>query len=363
MRVFITAGDPSADIYAARLMNEIRLREPEVVFEGFGGPNMELQGLHTVAHMSDLAVSGFWEVAKRYQYFSKLLEKCKGLISTRKPDVFVPVDYPGFNMRLASHAKRHKVPVAWYIAPQLWAWGENRAKKLADAVDTLMVVFPFETEFFGKHRIKTLHVGHPMLDELVEQNDAAHPNGPIVMMPGSRKQELHHHVPILSKTIELLRKANVQNPVLVPRAVNVTAEMIKPLISQGASGETDARACMKNASAGLIKAGTSTLEASLMGLPFATFYKTSPLSYQLSKRLVTVDSVTMMNLLLKRKVVDEFIQQRASPELLSEAVQMLMTDSSKRAMFRESAAELGAVLGGPGAAARAADVVCRMVNK
>ncbi len=344
-------------------MNEIRLREPEVVFEGFGGPNMELQGLRTVAHMSDLAVSGFWEVAKRYRYFSKLLEKCKGLISTRRPDVFVPVDYPGFNLRLASHAKRCKVPVAWYIAPQLWAWGENRAKKLADAVDTLMVVFPFETEFFGKHRIKTVHVGHPMLDELVEKNDASYPHGHIVMMPGSRRQELLHHAPILAKTIGLLRKEGVQNQVVVPRAANVSAEMIKPLTAQGASDVSDARAGMKNASAGLIKAGTSTLEASLMGLPFATFYRTSPLSYQLSKRLVTVDSVTMMNLLLKRKVVDEFIQQRASPELLSEAVQMLMTDNSKRMVFRESAAELREVLGGPGAAARAADVVCRMVNK
>ncbi|NQW29627.1 MAG: lipid-A-disaccharide synthase [Ignavibacteria bacterium] len=378
MTVFITAGDPSADIHAARLMAEIRARVPEVVFEGFGGPNMELQGLRTVAHLADLAVSGFWEVAKRYRYFSQLLNKCKGLLGSRKPDVFIPVDYPGFNLRLATHAKKLHIPVAWYIAPQLWAWGENRAVKLANAVDKLLVVFPFEVEFFAKHNIKTEYVGHPVLDEIRDVNDVSktggtiisgmnisgmNTGGPIIMMPGSRKQELHHHVPILAQTIGLLHQSGIKNSVVIPMAAGVDERLVKPLTNLGATIVKDAREHMNTASAGLIKAGTSTLEASLAGLPFATYYRTSTLSYQLSKRLVTVDSITMMNLLLKRNVINEFVQHRATPQLLVNELKSLISNAERRSEISNAAAELRTLLGGAGAARRAAEVVCGMVKK
>lgn len=359
--IFITAGDPSADAHGARLMAAIRRHAPDVQFEGFGGPAMELEGLRSVAHLRDLAVSGFWEVAKRIGYFRALMKTCEHLLETRKPTLYLPIDYPGFNLRLAKKARQRRIPVAWYIAPQLWAWGEDRAKDLAQAVTKLLVVFPFEVDFFRKHGIEAVHVGHPLLDAVAELPPPSARHG-ILLMPGSRKHELHHHVPLLQRTVRILQQHG-HHEITVAQARSVDDELLRPLLDEGVQIGRDSRELMRTHTAGLIKAGTSTLEAAIMGLPFTTFYKTSVISYYMARRVVKVNSVTMMNLLLQRNVVHELLQQDATPENLARDAEDMLTNTVRRNELNDASLEVRDILGGPGASERAAAVIVEMLNR
>lgn len=347
-------------------MEALRARVPDVVFEGFGGPAMEMQGLRSVAHLKDVAVSGFWEVAKRFGYFRSLLHKCEQMIQHRKPDLFIPVDYPGFNIRLAAFAKQALVPVAWYIAPQLWAWGRNRARELARVVSTLLVVFPFEKEYFDGFGINTVYVGHPLLDllaqeELVEgyrsQLNTHEKN--IILVPGSREHELKHHIPTLVDVVKHFRGSEFS--FIVPKAPSLPNEAMQPFVNVGAHIAHDSHAAMRKSYAGLVKAGTSTLEACLIGVPFGSFYKTSVTSYLLAKRLVNVNSVTMMNLLLNSNVVHEYIQQHVTVKNLVAELEDLASNDTRRHELADAMAQVRRLLGTSGAASRAADAIVRMM--
>lgn len=358
--IFIAAGEPSGDLHAARLMEQLRLCIPDVVFEGIGGPAMEMQGLRSMARLKDLAVSGFWEVARRYGFFRALLSRCKHHISTSRPAAFIPVDYPGFNLRLAQHARSLGIPVTWYIAPQLWAWGKNRGSTLANSVSLLLTVFPFEEAFFREFGIKSTYVGHPLLDDEVFTSMPAHNASTLALFPGSRKQELSHHINILRKMLPLL-DTSIQP--IVAAAASIDASLLAPLVDAGASVSTEPRPLLANAGAGLLKAGTSTLEATLLGLPFATFYRTSAVSYALSRRMATVSSVTMANILLARNVVPEFLQSAATPQALAAAAHTLFTDKGQRDTLRAVSEEVRTLLGGPGAARRAAHAIATVVER
>ena len=242
VHIFITAGDPSGDAHAARLMAAIRTHIPTVVFEGFGGPEMELQGLRSLAHIRDLAVTGFWEVAKRYRFFRSLLNRCDDAIARTRPVAFIPVDYPGFNIRLAARVrarKTNRVPVFWYIAPQLWAWGERRATKLAAAVDRLFVVFPFEVEFFQRHGIRAEYVGHPLAEEIPVDTQGRVP-GQVLLMPGSRAQELHHHTGLLADVVDRVRAHRSDVSFVVARARNIDLRALEPLVQRNVDVVDDA---------------------------------------------------------------------------------------------------------------------------
>lgn len=353
MRILITAGDPSADAHAARLMAALRRRIPEVVFEGFGGPAMEMQGLRSVAHLRDLAVSGFWEVAKRYGYFRSLLAQCRQLLHARQYDLFIPIDYPGFNLRLAATARQQSIPVAWYIAPQLWAWGSRRAPRLAAAITDLLVVFPFEVDFFAQFGISAHYVGHPLIEQLSDQSPVSRLES-VLLLPGSREQEVRHHVPLLRETVRQLQR-EMAVPVVAAKAAMVDAAWLRPLQDCGVHIVTDSRQAMRAAGAGLVKAGTSTLEATLLGMPYATFYRTSWASYHLSKWLVDVSSVTMANLLLDRLVVHEYLQKEATGDRLAAELVDLLGNDRRRQELASASEEVHHLLGGMGASERAAD--------
>lgn len=335
---------------------------PDVIFEGFGGPAMELEGLRSLANIRDLAVTGFWEVAKRYRFFKDLMKRCQMAIAVAKPVLFIPVDYPGFNMRLAAKVRSRRLPVVWFIAPQLWAWGQHRAKELASVVDRLLVVFPFEVDFFARHGIKAIYVGHPLSELIAAESKPHRLERQVLLMPGSRKQEIHHHVPLLTKTVELLKNTQSELTFVVAKARNVDEQLLDPLKRAGCRISEDVPFEMLSSAAGLIKAGTSTLEAALRGLPFATFYKTSPLTYQVSKRLVNVSSVTMMNLILKRPVAHEFIQGVAKPESLAKELMELTSNSVRIQELEQAMLEVRTILAGSGASARAASVVMEIIR-
>ncbi len=382
-RIFIVAGEVSGDMHAARLMNALKRRYAstgiDCHFEGIGGAAMEREGLRSLVPLAQVNVVGFWEVAKRYGFFRRLLADCGerlrcGASDTRLPfDVFLPVDFPGFNMRLAALARRAGVPVCWYVAPQLWAWGAERAEQFSTLIDCLLVVFPFEVEFFRQHGIDAKFVGHPLLDDEAFSTTppADTEREPVIaLLPGSRAQELKHNLPQMLRAAERVVREHSWLRVSVAAAPHLSQELYESAVrSYGVNVHLthDSRALMRSARVGIIKTGTSTLEAGLLGLPFVMAYKTSALTYHIAKRKITLPHIALVNIVAGKTVVQECIQADATPERLADELLRILGNTPETASRRQHVlAELLTVrqqLGHAGAADRAAKHVVALLEQ
>ncbi len=362
-RIFIVAGDPSGERYAARLMAAWRRLDPAVEFFGIGGPSMEAEGLQSLVPLQQVSVVGFWEVARRIGFFRRLLERCEEELHRRAIRAVVLVDYPGFNLRLAQRARRWGVPVYYYIAPQVWAWGRWRLRVMAETVTLLLLAFPFECELFQRAGVRCVFVGHPLMDE---PELAADPPPPeerpltIALLPGSRPQELQRHVPLLCRTVELVRR---DLPEAMFRAMFPAALPVENIPRVDAwEWVPQHYGLLLQSRAGLVKVGTSTLEAALAGMPFVAFYRTSWLSYSIARMVVDVPSAVLVNVLLRVPVVPEFLQGQARPPALARALlQVLATDRARQQW--EAFHRLRPLLGGPGVAERAAAILAEELRR
>lgn len=371
MRYFIVAGEPSGDLHSAKLMSAIKLLDPSAEFYGIGGSRMEALGLQSIVPMQKMSVVGFWEVAKRYSFFKGVLNDCAQLMKKIQADVFIPVDYPGFNQRLAGSAKKNQIPVVWYIAPQLWAWGKNRADNLSKIVSELLVVFPFEQEYFNQFGINTTFVGHPLMDDddfkgevpTLQQREKI-----VALLPGSRLQELERHLPLFHAVVDILHPNYPEHQFVVAQAQSISKEYFAdaerrfPLLTFNDSLNT--RQLMKRACAGIVKTGTSTLESALCGMPFVMAYKASNLSYLIGKQLIRLPYVSLPNIIAKKSVIPELIQQQATPKAIADKLAELLDATSSQAieqtaLFREIRTELGA----SGASSLAAQRIVEWADK
>ncbi len=366
-KYFIVAGEPSGDIHAAKLMNRIKAFAPGSEFYGIGGECMEKEGLKSLFPLKLLSVAGFWEVAKRYSFFLEVLKRCKEEMKERKVDCYIPVDYPGFNMKLSAFAKSNNIPVFWYIAPQLWAWGKNRGAKLRKIVDKLLVVFPFEKEFFGNLDIPTEYVGHPLLDEPLFNSgflQFQERNKIIAIFSGSRKQEIIRHLPLVEDLIESLETNIPDFSITLGWSSNLDEDLIFNLKMKYPDVEfaTDSRTLMNNSAVGIIKTGTSNLEAALCGLPFVMFYKTSVLSYLVSKRLINLPYVSLVNIIAGKPIVKELIQNDATAEKIVFEVKSILDSPEKYNKMQQEFISIKELLGSSGASERAARIIINGIN-
>ncbi len=361
--ILIVAGEPSGDLHGARLMKSLRKQSPVFLrFVGIGGKEMEKQGLQSLVALSDMSVVGFWEVAKRYGFFRNVLSQCINIMDDQQIDCFVAIDYPGFNERLAKAAKKRAVPVIWYIAPQLWAWGKHRAKSLSKCIDRLLVVFPFERAFFEEFGIATEFVGHPLLDD--EQFSAARgfeTTTPLfALLPGSREQELQRNLPVMLEAAMLMQKEMDLN-VAIAQSASLPVSAYRTIMSKHGLADyelwTNSRQLMFSARAGIVKTGTSTLEACLCGMPFSMMYKTSTLSYYIGKSLVNLDFIALPNIILGSRCVSEFIQSNATAEQLAHESLLLMRNDGLRKQQKTDFTTVRNLLGSTGASERAARAI------
>ncbi len=348
---FIVAGETSGDLHGARLMRALREQFPDAHFEGIGGERMTAEGLRSLVPLSDINVVGFWEVAKRYGQFRALLEQCKTHLQSKPYAAFIPVDYPGFNLRLARHAKSFGIPVCWYIAPQLWAWGERRAEQLRAVCDVLMVVFPFEEEFFTKHSIHTCFVGHPLLDDPAFSGSILPIDErvrTIALLPGSRLQEVERHLPLQCAVADILSEKLPGYSFTIAQSPNVPQSIYDQCV-QGCKAlinfTNDSRTLLRTARAGIIKTGTSTLEAGLLGLPFVMMYRTSWLSYWFAKRVVKLSSIALVNIIAPTPIVKELIQDEARIDTLSQEILHLVEDQEYASTMQDAMRDLRVLLG------------------
>lgn len=326
-KIFISAGDPSGDKHAARVMRELKNSFDEVKFIGIGGPEMEKEGLSSIVPMTEISVVGFLEVAKKYGFFLSLINKCKDIIKNEKPDLFLPVDYPGFNIRLAEFARNQGTKVVYYIAPQLWAWGRNRTRKLQKSVDKLLVVFPFEEKFFKSEDIDTTFVGHPSLEDNVFQEEIEKDRNLIALLPGSRNQEIKNHLELFLETTKYF-PSNFKFG--IAKSPNIPIDMFE-IVNKYKNCEIwdNSRDLMKKAFAGIVKTGTSNLEACFCEMPFSMVYKTSFFTYQLAKNLINLDYISIVNILTNKSLVPEIIQSDAKPKKLASSLLEIINNQDR----------------------------------
>lgn len=378
MRVMISCGEPSGDLYAGALATELRALDPSVSITGFGGDRLAAAGATLVENFSGLSVTGLLEVVRllprTYATYRRLLAEA----DAARPDVFVAIDFPDFNFALARAMKKRGVPVVYYISPQLWAWRAGRMKTMQRVVDRVLVIFPFEERIYRDAGVPVEWVGHPLFDvqparaprDAFLRGIGLDPSRPVVaLLPGSRTNELRAILPDLARGAALIAGRIPGVQFLVARAPHLRDELFAPLALLESSGaalvtvEGHADDVLGSADAAIVASGTVTVQAALHECPMIVVYRLSPLTYRLGKPFVRVDTYAMANLVAGRRVVPELIQDDFTPEAVAAAAVRLLTDRSEADRMRADLREVRSRLGDPGASRRAARSVLQAARR
>jgi lipid-A-disaccharide synthase len=367
MKYYIIAGEASGDLHAANLIKSLKKEDANTSIRAWGGDRMKAQGATLVKHYRDLAFMGFWEVAKNLLTIFINIRFCKEDILAFQPDAIILIDYPGFNLRIAKWAKSQKIPVHYYISPQVWAWKENRVALMKKVIDYLYVILPFEKTFFeNKHQLAVDFVGHPLLDEIA-QFDAGDAeifrtthklpkDKPIVaLLPGSRAQEVSKMVRIMSDTA----KEFPEYCFVIGVAPHLNETLFENLGLHIVKNDT--YTLLSHAHAALVTSGTATLETALFEVPQIVCYKTSALSYAIGKQVVKLPYISLVNLILDQMVVPERIQRNCNPNQLSSDLSEILHGSVRTAQL-EAYKVLKTKLGGSGASDQTAKLISQRTH-
>ena len=367
-RVYLVAGEASGDRLAADLLRELK-KNPKLRAFGVGGPMLKAAGQEQSLDLAKHAVVGLTDVLKNLPKFLKIFREVKHEIAEVNPDVVVLVDYPGFNLRLAKalHGERNGPAVVYYVSPQVWAWKAGRAKTMERILERLLVIFPFEVDWFARHapKLKTKWVGHPLADRWIEQAHAQRDEVPCVaLLPGSRTKEIEKHWPVLLKTAQRIvqEQRNVRfismatNHEMRQKLEEIWAKYPMSGVSLDIlSGQSLTQ--LTRCSLAIVASGTATLECAMAGLPMLVVYQASWLTYWIGRMLVKLPYLSMVNVLAGEKVVPEFLQGAAEPERLARAALQILRNPKGAETMAIRIREVAKKLGGPGAAARAAEDV------
>jgi lipid-A-disaccharide synthase len=373
VRVMLIAGEASGDLHGSGVVRELRALDPGIELYGIGGENMRREGMDLIFHIRDLSFMGLAEVLKNLPTVKRVEESMRSRLESRRPDVVVLIDYPGFNLRFAKVVKRLGIPVLYYISPQVWAWHKSRVKTMRKLVDRMKVVFPFEVEIYRREGIDVEFVGHPVVEQIGTSTDrstfcAAHGLDParkiLGLLPGSRLQEIDRILPVMAEAARRLEtETGAQTAIGV--APNLGMAPIRrrlpggwsPAFVEGATYDLMARA-----DAVVVTSGTATLETGWFATPMVVVYKTSPLTFFVGRMLVDVPFIALANIVAGRKVVQELIQNDLTVERLVAEAGALLTDPARAAQVRADLSVIRERLGGPGASARVARDVLRLAE-
>jgi lipid-A-disaccharide synthase len=368
--ILVVAGEVSGDLHAAKVVQAFRTRSPETVFWGIGGDELAAEGTELLQHTDRMSVMGLGEVLRQYRFLKGVFRQVLAEVDRRKPEAALLVDYPGFNLRLAKQLKRRGVRVYYYICPKVWAWNKKRIPAMAQIIDRLMVVFPFEVEVFKETDLQVDFVGNPLVAQ-IEALLAADPvplpwqtGRRIALLPGSRRQEIERILPAMlesarqlearfpdfsfmiaapNERIERMVKATVFHSDRKPRRLNL-------VLGQ-------AREVMRQADAAIVTSGTATLETALIGTPQIIVYKTSISTYWFARSVLTIRHIGLVNIVAGRTVCPELIQQHASPEAMADALAVLLDDTPERRQMLSGYEVVRQTLGAEDAAVNAAEIM------
>ena len=330
MKIFIIAGEASGDLHGSHLMRALRQVKPEVEFQFWGGDLMLAVDNNRLKSIESLAFMGFWEVIQNLATIRRFFGECKKQITAFNPDAILFIDYPGFNLRMAKWAKNKGYKTFYYISPQLWAWKGNRIEKIKKYIDRLFVILPFEKEYYRERMVDVSYYGHPLLgviDEFSRLNPVAE-NDCYSIFPGSRKQEITNILPLMLAGARLtdIGKFYISKAPHIPDLFyhRIIGGDDRFALYPGTSYELFARS-----QAAMVTSGTATLECALFGVPQIVCYYGSPISYQIAKRVVKIDFISLVNLILGRAAVTELIQQDCTPQRIGSEFQNLFDTSNR----------------------------------
>ncbi|GAB4297483.1 MAG: lipid-A-disaccharide synthase [Ignavibacteriaceae bacterium] len=372
-KLLVIAGEVSGDLMGAGLISELKRRIPELEIYGIGGDKMTSAGMNIIYHINDLAFLGFAEVVKHLPFIRKVQKKILRFTESENISLAVLIDYPGFNLSIASKLHKSGVKIVYYVSPQLWAWGEGRIKKIKKFIDKMLVVFPFEEKLYKDNNIDVTFVGHPLpgrikdysfIDkrQFFEKFNIPEEKRILLILPGSREHEVEHILPVSINAAALIAdEFNMQ--IIVAGSPNIDEKLYFKL-----SGHKNFRVVynhnfelMKYADLGIIKSGTSTLEAGLIGLPMVIVYRTSTLTYLIGKSLVKLNNIGMVNIVLGKLAVPELIQAQLTVVNLYNKCREILSDEILKNNIKNDLRNLKEKLQGDNASGKAADIIAEMI--
>jgi lipid-A-disaccharide synthase len=374
-RVLISCGEASGDLYAGALVRELRALAPDVDVFGLGGPQFVAAGGRQIADYRELSVNGLFEVIGKIPRLNAARKQIIASAEATPPDVFVPIDFWGFNYRLAQAMSKRGVPVVYYVSPQLWASRPWRMKSMRDIASRVLVIFPFEEAIYRKAGVPVEFVGHPLVDmtsaavsgqQFLERHGLSFSSSPTVaILPGSRTNEVSRILPDLVKAAAIIRIAVPNAQFVVARAPNLADDLFDPLrsLDRAVVVEGDTGAVLASADVTLTASGTATIQAALNNTPMVIVYRVSPLTYHLGRWLLTTSTFGMPNLIAGTRIVPELIQRGFTPQAVAgEAISML-TDATRTATIREGLRDVRRKLGSVGASHRAAQAILKVAKR
>ncbi|MFT4826825.1 MAG: lipid-A-disaccharide synthase [Paracoccaceae bacterium] len=344
MRYYVISGETSGDNHASRVISELKKLDSDAHFRGMGGDQSEAAGQELLIHQKEMAIMGLVEILSSLRKIARNLKKVKQDIAEWHPDVVLLVDYPGFNFKIAKYAHGLKIPVHYYISPKVWAWKENRIKRIKSYVDELYTILPFETEYFAKRNIKAKYVGNPSketVDEYLATNDLHTGSKKIALLPGSRKQEISTSLPIMLDAM----KQFPDYELLVAQAPGFDDAYYHAFDQNLTLIKNDMYSLLAQSDAALVTSGTATLETALMHVPQVVCYRMNELSYRIGKMIVKLDYISLVNLILDKPCVTELIQGDFTAERIKQELNAILYDEGTKARIKTQYADLHAQIG------------------
>ena len=372
MKYYIIAGEASGDLHGSNLIYEIKTLDANADLRVWGGDKMKATGATLVKHFKDMAFMGFAEVIKNLPTILNNLKFCKQDILQYKPDALILVDFPGFNLRLVKWAKENNLKVIFYISPQVWAWKENRVSLIKKYVDKMLVILPFEKEFYKKYNYDVEYVGHPLVEvvEKFKEENIQHSTfniqhstqNIIALLPGSRKQEIKRKLPVMLEASKYFPEYQF----IVAKAPGIKDDFYDGFLSSYKNVNTasdQTYSILLKAKAALVTSGTATLETALFGVPEVVCYKGNEISYQIAKRLINLKFISLVNLIMNKEVVKELIQNNLTVEKCKHELHELLTNEKVQQQIKKDYTNLKNLLKlGGNASANAAKIIYNFIQ-
>jgi lipid-A-disaccharide synthase len=375
----IIAGETSGDMHGAKVVRAMRLKKRHLFFYGIGGPSLQAAGVRILAESSTLSVVGITEIFSKAKHLFNTLNMTKNLLKSLRPDLLILIDFPDFNLNVAKAAKRLGIKVLYYISPQIWAWRSGRVKQIKKRVDHIAVILPFEALFYHKHQVPVTFVGHPLADVSPSKRQTRNLNSQkhllksskrvIGILPGSRNREVSEHLPVMLASAQILAKRNPDLHFVISVAPSVNKKQVQAALSES---EGEAEFEISDSSIGTILSGcilviavsgTVTLDAAISGTPMVIIYKVSYLSYQVGRMLIKVPYIGLVNLIARKKLVPELIQNRVTAINIATEVGLMLNNPDALRRLRNDLLGLRSFLGSSGASFRVAEIACKLIDE
>lgn len=375
-KIIIIAGEPSGDLHASHLINNLKKISPDIEVSGLGGKLMKEAGAKIYYDLTDIAVIGFFEVIKNLKKFKSAFNLLLEKIDSVKPDAVILIDYPGFNLKIASRIKEKGIPIVYYISPQVWAWGKKRINIIKKLIDKMIVVFKFEEELYKKEGVDVYFAGHPLLEitrpsaskeTIINKHELDDSKRIIILLPGSRENEVKKILPIMLKTVSILHKKMRGLQFLVVKSPSVKDSIYEETIRNKNLPLklllNDTYNLLSASDFALVCSGTATLETAILGIPMVIVYKVSFLSWLFIKALIKIPYIGLVNLVAKKKIVPEFIQYNTEPKKISKFIIDSLSNKNKIKKIKEELLQVKNCLGNAEASRKTAEYIVNFLNE